>query len=46
MKVLGVEAVQEVLPEDGVIDTGVQVVTPENIKEFRAYLDDLGVESS
>ncbi|MGQ9730361.1 MAG: sugar-binding protein [Candidatus Zipacnadales bacterium] len=45
-KVLGIEAVKEMLPEDGVIDTGVTVVTPENIKPFMDYLKELGVESS
>jgi len=46
MKVLGVEQLKAVLPADGVLDTGVTVVTPENVGEFMKYLDSLGVESS
>ncbi|MBM3499040.1 MAG: substrate-binding domain-containing protein [Armatimonadetes bacterium] len=46
MKVLGAEAVAAVLPEKGVIDTGVTVVTPDNVGEFMKYLDSLGVKSS
>ncbi len=46
MRVLGVEEVQAVLPEKGIIDTGVTVVTPENVGEFMKYLDGLGVKSS
>jgi ribose transport system substrate-binding protein len=46
MKVLGVEKVTAVLPQKGVIDTGVTVVTPENIGGFMTYLNDLGVKSS
>jgi ribose transport system substrate-binding protein len=46
MKVLGVDQVKPLLPEKGVIDTGVTVVTPENVAEFMKYLDSLGVKSS
>jgi ribose transport system substrate-binding protein len=46
MKILGVEEVQAVLPEKGIIDTGVTVVTPGNVGEFMKYLDGLGVKSS
>ena len=46
MKVLGAEEVQAVLPEKGIIDTGVTVVTPDNVGEFMEYLKGLGVESS
>ena len=46
MKVLGVEKVQAVLPPQGIIDTGVTVVTPASIGEFMKYLDSLGVKSS
>jgi ribose transport system substrate-binding protein len=46
MKVLGVDQVEAVLPEKGVIDTGVTVVTPDNVGEFMKYLDSLGVKSS
>jgi ribose transport system substrate-binding protein len=46
MKVLGTEEVAAVLPAKGVIDTGVTVVTPDNVEEFMKYLDSLGVKSS
>jgi ribose transport system substrate-binding protein len=46
MEVLGVDTVKAVLPADGVLDTGVTVVTPANIAEFMKYLESLGVESS
>jgi len=46
MKVLGVEEVQAVLPEKGIIDTGVTVVSPDNVGEFMEYLKGLGVKSS
>ncbi len=46
MKVLGVEEVRAALPEKGIIDTGVTVVTPDNVGEFMEYLKGLGVESS
>ncbi|MFQ5811045.1 MAG: sugar-binding protein [Armatimonadota bacterium] len=46
MKTMGVEETQMLLAPDGIVDTGVRVVTPENVGEFKAYLDDLGVESS
>lgn len=46
MKVLGVEQVEAVLPEKGIIDTGVTVVTPDNVGEFMEYLKGLGVKSS
>ncbi len=43
----GVEAVQMVLPQpDHVVDTGVVIVTPDNVKQFIEYLHSLGVESS
>ena len=42
-----VEAVQMLLPPpDHVVDTGVVIVTPENVEEFIKYLHSLGVESS
>ncbi len=46
METLGVEETQMLLPPDGIVDTGVTIVTPENVAEFKAYLDDLGVKSS
>ena len=46
MKVLGAAEVAAVLPDKGVIDTGVTVVTPDNVGEFMKYLESLGVKSS
>ena len=44
---LGAEAVQMVLPQpDHVVDTGVVIVTPDNVEKFIEYLHSLGVESS
>ena len=34
------------LPDDAMINTGVRVITPQNIADFRQELADLGVESS
>jgi ribose transport system substrate-binding protein len=34
------------IPDDGLYDTGVQVVTPENVKQYRLDLEKLGVKSS
>lgn len=34
------------IPDNGIYDTGVEVVTPQNIKEFRQKLNELGVTSS
>lgn len=45
-KVLGVDQVRALLPERGIIDTGVTVVTPENVGDFMKYLETLGVKSS
>ena len=43
----GVEPVQMLLPPpDHVVDTGVVIVTPKNVKKFIEYLHSLGVESS
>jgi len=42
----GVEETQMMLPPGGVIDTGVTVVTPKTVEEFKKYLTSIGVESS
>ncbi len=48
MKTMGVEAArsEEKVPADGLIDTGVELVTPANVAAFKKKLDDLGVKSS
>jgi ribose transport system substrate-binding protein len=48
MKTLGVDAARAELkvPADGLIDTGVELVTPENVAGFKKKLDELGVKSS
>jgi ribose transport system substrate-binding protein len=48
MKTMGVEAARaaEKVPADGLIDTGVELVTPANVAGFKKKLDDLGVKSS
>ena len=43
---LGREAVKIMLPEDRIIDTGVETVTPLNLTEYREKLRKLGIESS
>ncbi|MCD6352102.1 MAG: substrate-binding domain-containing protein, partial [Armatimonadetes bacterium] len=43
----GVEATQKMLPQpDHIIDTGVEVVTPDNLEEFYQRLQKLGLESA
>jgi len=34
------------IPDDGIFDTGVEVITPANVKEYRQKLAELGVKSS
>ena len=34
------------IPANGILDTGVQIITPANIKEFRQHLAEIGVTSS
>lgn len=46
MKTMGVQETLMLLPPKGVVDTGVTVVTPENVGKFKADLDELGVKSS
>lgn len=46
IKTEGREAVLAELPEDGVIDTGVDVITPDNLAEYKENLDRLGIKSS
>jgi ribose transport system substrate-binding protein len=48
MKTMGVDAARAELkvPADGLIDTGVELVTPANVAEFKKKLDELGVKSS
>jgi ribose transport system substrate-binding protein len=48
MKTKGVEAAraEEKVPADGLVDTGVELVTPANVAAFKKKLDDLGVKSS
>jgi ribose transport system substrate-binding protein len=41
------EAMREMdVPEDGIVDTGVEVITPANVGEYRRKLEALGVKSS
>jgi ribose transport system substrate-binding protein len=48
MKTMGVDAAraEEKVPADGLIDTGVELVTPANVAAFKKKLDELGVKSS
>jgi ribose transport system substrate-binding protein len=48
MKTMGVDAAraEQKVPADGLIDTGVELVTPANVAAFKKKLDDLGVKSS
>jgi ribose transport system substrate-binding protein len=48
MKTKGVEAARAELnvPANGIVDTGVELVTPENVAEFKKKLDEMGVTSS
>ena len=34
------------VPPDGIVDTGVDIITPQNYPEFKKHLDELGVKSS
>jgi hypothetical protein len=34
------------VPPDGIVDTGVDIVTPRSYPAFQKHLDDLGVKSS
>ena len=42
----GEDAVSLMLPKDRIIDTGILVITPETINDFKAYLAKLGIKSS
>lgn len=48
MKTLGIERAlrESKVPPSRIVDTGVEVVTPQNIKAFRKRLAELGVKSS
>ena len=46
IKLMGAEETLTLLPRDRIIDTGVEVVTPETVKAFRARLKALGIRSS
>lgn len=43
---MGKEAVEIMLPEDRIIDTGVETITPQNLPEYKERLRKLGIESS
>lgn len=47
-KTKGVDAAKQALnvPADGIVDTGVDIITPEKYTEFKKRLDELGVTSS
>ena len=47
-KTEGVDKAKQELkvPADGIVDTGVEIVTPKTYPEFKKHLDDLGVTSS
>lgn len=40
------EIVSKMLPQDTIIDTGVEVITPENVADYRGRLEELGIKSS
>ncbi len=42
----GVKETQMLLPKGQIVDTGVQVVTPDNVEEYKQYLKSIGIESS
>lgn len=46
MKLMGIQETLTLLPPDRIIDTGVEVVTPETVKDFKARLKALGIRSS
>jgi ribose transport system substrate-binding protein len=46
MAALGVDETLAALPADRIIDTGVQVVTPRTVDEYRRGLEKLGIKSS
>jgi ribose transport system substrate-binding protein len=48
MKTEGVEAAKSALkvPANGIIDTGVELVTPKTVAQFKKKLDEMGVTSS
>ncbi len=43
---MGEEGTALILPPDRIIDTGIIVVTPETVGEFKNYLEKLGIKSS
>jgi ribose transport system substrate-binding protein len=43
---MGVEETQAILPPDGIVDTGVEVVTPATVDEYKRELEKLGIKSS
>jgi len=40
------EATELMLPKNSIIDTGVEVITPQNLKKYKERLNKLGIESS
>jgi ribose transport system substrate-binding protein len=44
----GIDAAKKELkiPDDGIYDTGVEVITPESVKAYKANLEKLGIKSS
>jgi ribose transport system substrate-binding protein len=46
MKRMGIEETLTLLPRDRIVDTGVEVVTPQTVKDFKARLEALGIRSS
>ncbi|HOE10980.1 MAG TPA: sugar-binding protein [bacterium] len=46
MKWMGVEETLTLLPKDRIVDTGVEVITPDSVAGFKARLEALGIRSS
>jgi len=46
MKVCGVDETKAALPPNGIVDTGVEVITPATVKQYQEGLKKLGIESS
>jgi len=46
MKWMGIDETLKLLPKDRIIDTGVEVVTPETVQDFKERLKALGIRSS
>ena len=46
MRAQGVEATLKLLPENRIVDTGVEAITPANVQEYLQRLAKLGIQSS